>query len=146
MSERVLFRRILIPISGTEEEEQIGDYIQRYSTDDTIVFLVFINDETQINQIARVLKKEPLEVKVDLEEKGWRALYFLEEKFQDLKIKSNIQMVSGHPSEIIKKLIRKLNIDLLLIMKKSNKGIVGRAEEKIMEEVIGHSDIPILLI
>ncbi|HDS08872.1 MAG TPA: hypothetical protein ENN73_01480 [Firmicutes bacterium] len=146
MSDRVLFRRILIPISGTEEEENITDYLLPYKTEETIIYLVFINDETQINQISRVMKKEPLQVKVDLEEKGWRALYFLEEKFQDLKFKSNIQMISGHPVEIIKGLVRKLKIDLLVFIKKSSKGISGRSEEKVMEEVIGHTEIPILLI
>lgn len=146
MSDRSIFKKVLMPVTGVEDEDKVIDYIAEHVDEESVLFLVFIVDETQINQIARVLKKEPVEVRVDIEEKGWRSLYYLEEKLQENEIRSNIQMLTGHPAELIKKLIMRLHITMLLMMKKSGKGIAGRAEEKLIEDLINHIEIPILII
>ncbi len=146
MLETEIFKRILIPITGIEGEETVIDYIEEYKSENTIIYLVFIIDQTQINQLARMLNRDITEVKVEIEEKGWRSLYFLEEQFSEFKIRTNIQMLSGFPADVIRKMIMRFNINMLVLRKKSTKGIVGRAEEKLMEELIGHTQIPILII
>ena len=146
MPDTEIFKRILIPITGIEGEETVIDYIEEYKSKDTIIYLVFIIDQTQINQIARMLNRDITEVKVEIEEKGWRSLYFLEEQFSEFKIRSNIQMLSGFPADVIRKMIMRFDINMLVLRKKASKGIVGRTEEKLMEELIGHTEIPILII
>ncbi len=146
MPDTEIFKRILIPITGIEGEETIIDYIEEYKSEDTIIYLVFIIDQTQINQLARMLNRDITEVKVEIEEKGWRSLYFLEEQFSEFKIRSNIQMLSGFPADVIRKMIMRFDINMLVLRKKTSKGIVGRTEEKLMEELIGHTEIPILII
>ena len=146
MPDTEIFKRILIPITGIEGEETVIDYIEEYKSEDTIIYLVFIIDQTQINQIARMLNRDITEVKVEIEEKGWRSLYFLEEQFSEFKIRSNIQMLSGFPADVIRKMIMRFDINMLVLRKKASKGIVGRTEEKLMEELIGHTEIPILII
>ncbi len=146
MPDTEIFKRILIPITGIEGEETIIDYIEEYKSEDTIIYLVFIIDQTQINQLARMLNRDITEVKVEIEEKGWRSLYFLEEQFSEFKIRSNIQMLSGFPADVIRKMIMRFDINMLVLRKKASKGIVGRTEEKLMEELIGHTEIPILII
>ena len=80
MMEENLFRKILLVVEGSSADHKLTlSAIARAIANKAQLVVLNVVDHMVINRMKRLSDQSTSELEIELEEKGWRALYFAEE-------------------------------------------------------------------
>ena len=142
-----LFEKILLPISGSEESMSASEFAVKLAmAHGSQIIALHVVDTSVVRQLARHSGKTPGEVEIELEESGWRHLYYVEETAKDSKINTVVLLEYGMPQERIVTKARELNIDLIIFGQARGRGTRGRSLDKLLQQVLEHAPCPVLVV
>jgi nucleotide-binding universal stress UspA family protein len=143
-----LYRKILLVIEGGEMDAaaiQTARAIARANTAGLLVMHVV--DHMMINRMKRISQQSAAEIEIELEEKGWKALYFVEEAAKDAGIPTMILQKSGFVEKEVLSEASRLDVDLI-IMAYSRKlpGQARRLAQGRFEKVVENAHCSVLIV
>jgi len=142
-----MFEKILLPISGSEESISAIKFAVKCATEhNSQIIALHVVDVSVVRQLARHSGKSPGEVEVELEETGWRYLFYAEEVAKDNKVRIIILLERGLPQERILAKAREHGADLIILGRVSRRGTYGISLEKSLQYVLEHASCPVLII
>jgi nucleotide-binding universal stress UspA family protein len=142
-----LFKKILLPISGSEESINAAEFaVQLAVAHNSQIIALHMVDTSVVRQLARHSNKSPGEVEIEMEENGWRYLYHVEEMAKNSKVRIVVLLEYGLPQEGILNKARELGIDLIIFGQSSGRGTRGRFLDRSLQQILEHSPCPVLLV
>ena len=142
-----LFEKILLPISGSEESMSASEFAVKLAmAHGSQIIALHVVDTSVVRQLARHSGKTPGEIEIELEESGWRHLYYAEEMAKDSKINTVVLLEYGLPQERIVTKARELDIDLIIFGQARGRGTRGRFLDKFLQQVLEHASCPVLVV
>lgn len=142
-----MFTKILLPVSGSEESVNASNFAVRLASScDAQIIALHVVDPSVARQMSRSLKKTPGEVEIEMEENGWRYLYYAEEVAKDSKVRIIILMERGLPQERILTKAREYNVDLIILGHSSGRGTHGMILDKSVQHILEHASCPVLIV
>ena len=142
-----LFEKILLPVSGSDESISAMEYaVKLAAVHDSQIIALHVVDTSVVRQLARHSGKTPGEVEIEMEENGWRYLYYAEEMAKDSKVKIVVLLEHGLPQERMLSKARELNADLIIFGHASSRGTRGRFLDKSLQQVLEHAPCPVLIV
>ena len=142
-----MFKKILLPISGSDESINATEFAVKLAVaHGSQIIVLHVVDTSVVRQLARHSGKSPGEVEIELEESGWRYLYYAEEMAKDSKVKAIVLMEYGLPQERILSKARELGIDLIVFGQARSRGTRGRFLDKFLQQVLENAPCPVLIV
>jgi len=142
-----LFKKILLPISGSEESISAAEFaVELAMAHGSQIIALHVVDTSVVRQLARHSTKSPGEVEIEMEESGWRYLYHAEEMAKDNKVNTVVLLEYGLPQERIITKARELGIDLIIFGQSRGRGTRGRFLDKFLQQVLEHAPCPVLVV
>ncbi len=146
--EENLFKKILLVVEGGDLDGVVTPVaIARAIANQAKLIVLNVVDHLAINRMKRFSEQSLTEIEIELEEKGWRALYFAEEMAKDEGVPTMIQQKSGVvENEILKEAVR-LKVDLIVLgYPRKVSGQAKRLTQGRAEKVIENSVCSILVV
>lgn len=142
-----MFKKILLPISGSEESIKAAEYsVKLAAAHESQIVALHVVDTTVVRQLARSSGKTPGEVEIEMEENGWRYLFYVEEMAKDNKVKIIVLLEQGLPLEGILSKARELGVDLIIFGQASSRGARGRFLDRFLQQIMEYSPCPVLIV
>jgi nucleotide-binding universal stress UspA family protein len=142
-----LFGKILLPISGSDESIRAAEFaVKLAAAHRSQIIALHVVDTSVVRQLARHSGKSPGEVEIEMEESGWRYLYYAEEMAKDNKAKIVVLLEHGLPQERILTKARELDADLIVFGQARSGGTRGRFLDKSLQQVLVHASCPVLIV
>jgi nucleotide-binding universal stress UspA family protein len=142
-----LFETILLPISGSDESMTAVEFaVKLAAAHSSQIIALHVVDTSVVRQLARHSGKSPGEVEIEMEENGWRYLYYAEEMAKDNKVKVVVLLEHGLPQERILSKAKELNADLIVFGQARSRGARGRFLDKSLQQVLEHAPCPVLVV
>jgi len=139
-------QRILLYILSGEAKKSWDRAIEISQGLSATLFALYIVDQETVSQVARMRNRGQDETAVDIEEEGWKYLYYLEDTAVEREVRTALFLEEGDPIDILKKFVREKDIDLLIVgFKKAMSGGVGRKYERMLTQLIEHIPCPVLV-
>ncbi len=134
--------KVLYYLDGSDDAimklDKLVDFVKPFSASVEALFVLDKNLALEIsNQTGDKLSK----VLVDLEEKGWNQLYYVQETLLDAGVPVNINLIEGTPINVV--LTRAKEFDLLVVTRSLQKAGV---RYKILQQIMESSPAPVLFI
>ncbi|MCD6205851.1 MAG: universal stress protein [Candidatus Marinimicrobia bacterium] len=111
--------------------------------------LIILNviDKMQIQRMKRFTNQSTTEIEVEMEENGWKYLYFIEELSKNQGIPTVIlQNIGVVETEVLKEATR-LKADLIIAAKQQKKtGHIRRLDQGYLYKIVENTSIPVLII
>ncbi len=106
-----------------------------------------ISDMLIIKRISQSSDKSESEVAIEMEEDGWKYLYYIEEMAKDFGVKIFLEQEEGYFERVISKYVDRFQPNLLAIRGKVSGGSSEiRNLTKIIESLLNNVVCPILLL
>jgi nucleotide-binding universal stress UspA family protein len=142
-----LFEKILLPVSGSDESMNAIEFaVKLAAVYDSQIIALHVVDTSVVRQLARHSGKSPGEVEIEMEENGWRYLYYAEEIAKDNRVKIVVLLEQGLPQERILDKARDLDADLIVLGQARGRGMRGRFLDKSLQQVLEHAPCPVLVV
>ena len=142
-----MFEKILLPVSGSDESiNAVEIAVKLASAHGSQIIALHVVDTSVVRQLARHYGKTPGEVEIEIEENGWRYLFYSEEIAKDNKVKIIILMERGLPQERILSKAKEYNVDLIVFGQPSGRGTHGITLDKSLQYILEHSPCPVLIV
>lgn len=142
-----MFKKILLPISGSDESISAAEFaVKLAAAHGSQIMALHVVDTSVVRQLARHSGKSPGEVEVELEENGWRYLYHIEEIAKDNKVKIVVFLEYGMPQERMLTKAREFGADLIIFGQARGRGARGRALDRFLQQVLEHASCPVLIV
>jgi len=142
-----LFGKILLPISGSDESMNATEFAVKLAlAHGSQIIALHVVDTSVVRQLARHSSKSPGEVEIEMEENGWRYLFYAEEMAKDNKVKIVVLLEHGLPQERILSKARELDTDLIIFGQTRSRGTRGRFLDKFLQQVLEHAPCPVLVV
>lgn len=132
--------KILFLMDGSDAALNSANYtLSLAQTHSAIIIAVNVIDPTIVSQLARFQKDITIgEIEIELEENGWKYLYYFEEMALEHKVKNFIILEHGPVPDRVISLARKYEVDLIVLPRSSDRGgtkgvIAGKQLEQIIE-------------
>ena len=138
--------KILLNIDATQESQNALEYaVFLAKTCSATIIAVNVVNKNVVTNLARHSDKSIAEIEIELEENGWKYLYAAEDSSKNMNAKIVILQESGYPEQILPKLARDYNADILIIGQNPQlrQNIVG---SKTAEQLIEHAPCPVLVV
>ena len=114
--EENLFRKILLVVEGSSADHTLTlSAIARAVSNKARLIVLNVVDHMAINRMKRLSDQSTTELEIELEEKGWRALYFAEELAKDNGVPTMILQKSGIVENEILNEAARLKVDLIVL-------------------------------
>ncbi len=142
------YRKILLVIEGGEMDAAATHAARTIALSNSAGLLVMhVVDHMMINRMKRISQQSAAEIEIELEEKGWKALYFVEEEAKDAGIPTMILQKSGFVEKEVLSEASRLNVDLI-IMGYSRKlpGQARRLVQGRFEKVVENAQCSVLIV
>jgi nucleotide-binding universal stress UspA family protein len=142
-----LFKKILLPISGSEESINATEFaVKLASAHGSQIIALHVVDTSVVRQLARHSGKSPGEVEIEMEESGWHYLFHAEEMAKDSAVKIVVLLEQGLPQERILSKAKELGADLIIFGQARGRGTRGRFLDKFLQQVLEHATCPVLVV
>jgi len=142
-----MFEKILLPVSGSDESIAASEFAVKLATvHNSQIIALNVVDTTVVRQLARLSGKSPGEVEVEIEENGWRYLYYAEEVAKDNKIRIAVMLEHGLPQERILSKAREYKTDLIIIGQSGKRGTPGISLDRFLQYILEQAPCPVLII
>jgi nucleotide-binding universal stress UspA family protein len=109
------------------------------------LYALFIVDKDTVKTVSDMRKLDEIETAIEIEEEGWKYLYYLEDMALNEGVKTALFVEEGDTVDILRKFVRERGIELLIIGHCRGPGIQGRREERMIQQLIEYVQCPILI-
>ncbi len=134
--------KILYYLDGRDEAlTKLDTLVELIKPLSPILEAVFVLDRNLALEISNQTREKLSKVLVDLEEKGWNQLYYVQEYLLDSGIPVSINLLEGTPLSTL--LSRAKNFDLLVVVRSSGK---EGLKYKVLQQIMESSPIPVLFL
>jgi nucleotide-binding universal stress UspA family protein len=114
--ENATYRRIVLVVDGSEgDQAAAASAIELASLFHAKLIAVNVVDLSVVNRMQRFVEQSSSEIEIGLEEKGWRALYHVEEISKARGVPTLIVQRNGIPEREIAAEADRLKADLIVI-------------------------------
>ena len=142
-----MFKKVLLPISGSDESINAAEFaVKLAAAHDSQIVALHVIDTSVVRQLARHSSKSPGEVEIEMEENGWRYLFYAEEMAKDSKINTVVLLEHGLPQERILSKAKELEADLIIFGPSSGRGTRGRFLDKSLQQILENAPCPVLVV
>jgi nucleotide-binding universal stress UspA family protein len=142
-----LFKKVLLPISGSDESIAAAEFaVKLAAAHDSQIIALHVIDTSVVRQLARHSGKSPGEVEIEMEENGWRYLFYVEEMAKDNKVKIIVLLEHGLPQDRILGKARELTADLIIFGQSHERGTHGRFLDKSLQQILANAPCPVLVV
>lgn len=108
--------KILLVVEGQDLDREVTvSAASRALADNAALVLLHVIDHLLINRLKGLTQKRMSDIEIELEEKGWKALYFAEEYAKDKGISTMIIQKSGAVENEILNQANHLNANLIVL-------------------------------
>lgn len=109
------------------------------------LYALFIVDKDLVKTVASMKGLDEIDTAIQIEEEGWKYLYYLEDMAVNEGVKTAIFVEEGDFIGILRKFVKEKNIELLIVGHRSQEGVEGRREERMIQQLIEYVQCPILI-
>ena len=114
--EENLFKKILLVVEGGDLDRAVtAAGTARAVANKARLVVLHVVDHMVLNRMKRVSDQSTAELEIELEEKGWKALYYAEELAKDQRVPTMILQKSGVVENEILNEAARLKIDLIVV-------------------------------
>ncbi|MBN1673378.1 MAG: universal stress protein [Kiritimatiellae bacterium] len=143
-----LFGKILLVVEGADIDAavtQVG--IGRAVANKASLVVLHVVDHMVLNRMKRLSEQSTAEIEIELEEKGWKALYFAEELAKDQGVPTMILQKNGIvENEILNEAVR-LKTDLIVLAyPRKLPGQAKRLSQGRVEKILENAPCSVLVV
>lgn len=109
------------------------------------LYALFVIDRDLVQTVAGMRGLDEIDTAVEIEEEGWKYLYYLEEMAVDEGVKTALFVEEGDSIDILRQFVRDREIELLIVGHRGETGREGRREERMIQQLIQYVQCPILI-
>jgi nucleotide-binding universal stress UspA family protein len=110
------FLRILASVEGAESDQRTAlAAIDLAARAGAKLVLINVVDAMLVNRVQRLTARSAAEVQVEMEEKGWKALYYAEDLSKGRGVPTMVLQNSGMPDREILAEATRLKADLIVL-------------------------------
>jgi len=141
-------KKILFLLDGSDYAIESAEFTLSLARSlEASVIAINIIDPVIVQQMVRFQDKSQGEVEIELEENGWKYLYYFEEMALEKKVKSFIQLEIGNIPDRVILFSKKYKTDLIVIPQHSEdkSGTKSLGYMKNVEQIIEHAPCSVLI-
>jgi nucleotide-binding universal stress UspA family protein len=109
------------------------------------LYALFVVDKEVVRTVASMRGLDEIDTAIQIEEEGWKYLYYLEDMAVNEGVKTAIFVEEGDFISILRKFVKEKDIELLIVGHRSGQGIEGKREERMIQQLIEYVQCPILI-
>jgi nucleotide-binding universal stress UspA family protein len=109
------------------------------------LYALFIVDKDLVKTVASMKGLDEIDTAIQIEEEGWKYLYYLEDMAVNEGVKTALFVEEGDTIDILRKFVKERNIELLIVGHRSGQGVEGRKVERMIQQMIEYVQCPILI-
>lgn len=146
--EENLYKKILLVVEGGDRDHAVTTAgTARALANKARLFVVHVVDHMVINRMKRVSDQSTAEIEIEIEEKGWKALYYAEEFAKDRGVPTMILQKSGVvENEVINEAAR-LKVDLIILgYPRKLPGQARRLAQGRLEKIVENAQCSVLVV
>ena len=141
-------RRILLVLEGAGSDHAVTQAaIARALADQARLVVLNVVDHMLVNRLKRLSEASTSEIEIELEEKGWKALYYSEEMAKDKGVPTMILQKSGIVENEI--LVEASRLNAALIVLAGPRAIPGQAKRLTVgriEKIVENAQCSVLIV
>jgi nucleotide-binding universal stress UspA family protein len=137
--------RILLYIISGETRASWNRAVELSKGLSATLYALFIVDKDLVKTVASMKGLDEIDTAIQIEEEGWKYLYYLEDMAVNEGVKTAIFVEEGDFIGILRKFVKERDIELLIVGHRSGAGIEGRREERMIQQLIEYVQCPILI-
>lgn len=148
MMEEYMYRKILLVVTGGEADHAVMHAaIARALANRARLIALNVVDHMVINRMRRLSEQSPAEIEIELEEKGWKALYYTEEQAKDRGVPTMILQKNGVVANEVLSEARRLKVDLIVLgYPRKMPGQAKRLAQGRVEKVVENAECSVLIV
>ena len=139
-----MFKKILVLIEGSIDTQFVKKTLEIAEVFSSQIIAFNVVDLHLIRQMSTHLDKREAEIIVDLEENGWKYLYFIEDLAKDRGVKIILIQEEGILESNLLKAVDKYKVDLVVMSKKYH--TPSQISSKFIERILHRINCPLLII
>lgn len=109
------------------------------------LFALFVVDREMVRKVSKLRGTDEVDTAIEIEEEGWKYLYYLEEKAVDNGVRTALFLKEGNPIDIIRSFVKEREIELLVVGYKQGTGREVWKSGRVIEQLIEHIPCPVLI-
>jgi nucleotide-binding universal stress UspA family protein len=146
--EEKLFEKILLVVEGSDMDHAVMESaIARALANKARLIVLNVVDHMVINRLKRLSEQSTAEIEIELEEKGWKALYYAEELAKDEGVPTMILQQSGVVENAVISEAARLKVDLIVLgYPRKMPGQAKRLAQGRVEKVVENAECSVLIV
>jgi len=146
--EESLYKRILLIVEGGALDHAVtAAAAARALANKARLFVLHVVDHMVINRMKRVSEQSTAEIEIELEEKGWKALYYAEEFAKDNGVATMILQKSGIVENEVLNEAARLQVDLIILgYPRKMPGQARRLAQGRLEKIVENAPCSVLVV
>jgi nucleotide-binding universal stress UspA family protein len=146
--EEKLFEKILLVVEGSDMDHVVMESaIARALANKARLIVLNVVDRMVINRLKRLSEQSTAEIEIELEEKGWKALYYAEELAKDEGVPTMILQQSGVVENAVISEAARLKVDLIVLgYPRKMPGQAKRLAQGRVEKVVENAECSVLIV
>jgi nucleotide-binding universal stress UspA family protein len=146
--EEKLFEKILLVVEGSDMDHVVMESaIARALANKARLIVLNVVDHMVINRLKRLSEQSTAEIEIELEEKGWKALYYAEELAKDQGVPTMILQQSGVVENAVISEAARLKVDLIVLgYPRKMPGQAKRLAQGRVEKVVENAECSVLVV
>lgn len=142
------YKKILLVVEGGDLDRAVTSAAAaRAVADKAQLFVLHVVDHMVINRMKRVSEQSTTEIEIELEEKGWKALYYAEEFAKDNGVPTMILQKSGGVENEVLNEAARLDVDLIIVAYPQRlPGQARRLAQGRLEKIVENAQCSILVV
>ena len=141
------FRRILLSVESTEGAQRAARLaIALAERDKAHLLALNVVDPSLIDRLARLTGRRTSEVEAEVEEDGWKYLYYVEGMAVEREVAISLRQERGLPEDVLVRQAKALQVDLLVLGPPGSRPGARRLMQLSLEKVLYESPCPVLVV
>lgn len=143
-----MYGKILLVVEGADMDHEVSlAAIARAIANKARLIVLHVVDHMVINRMKRLSEQSTSEIEIELEEKGWKALYFAEELAKDNRVPTMILQKSGMVENEIVNEAARLKVDLVVLgHPRKLPGQAKRLAQGRVEKIVENAPCSVLIV
>ena len=139
-------RNVLIPFIDSDDINRIIDSLPGLRTEDKRYILLRLLDHEQSRLLSKRMEKDFHLLMAELEDDGWKSLYFFQEEFKSLDVNVRIVLRSGNILKEIHGFLKEYNIDTVLFARSYKTGLSGKIKSDMINDMLLSSEKMVIIV
>ncbi|MFC1453115.1 universal stress protein [Verrucomicrobiota bacterium] len=141
-------KKILLVVEGGDLDRAVtAAATARAVADKARLFVMQVVDRMVVNRMKRVSEQSTAEIEIELEEKGWKALYYAEEFAKDNGVPTLILQKSGVVENEVLNEAARLEVDLIILgYPRKLPGQARRLAQGRLEKIVENAQCSVLVV